>query len=157
MTVQSDEHVARIGLLWRGNRGQAVMAAKAEATLGPLISVAILAVLRVADIEVFRRLMNGVEPNIVGRIQHAPGLVAVRDVRARWEGYRHSKQTSPSKSRPPSASPKHTLLRTSNTSSSTPSRTSTRQQSTSSPSAPNTSRATPTATRTTNRRCRKPA
>ena len=65
---------------------------RADAIAGLVISVAILAVLRVAVIEVFRRLMNGVDPDIVGNIQHAashaPGVVAVRDVRARWEGHR---------------------------------------------------------------------
>ncbi len=65
---------------------------RADAIAGIVISVAILAVLRVAVIEVFRRLMNGVDPKLVDRIEHAagqaPGVHDVRDVRVRWEGHR---------------------------------------------------------------------
>jgi len=66
--------------------------ARADAIAGLVISVAILAVLRVAVIEVFRRLMNGVDPELVDRIEHAAahaaGVVSVHDVRVRWEGHR---------------------------------------------------------------------
>jgi cation diffusion facilitator family transporter len=66
--------------------------ARADAIAGLVISVAILAVLRVAVVEVFRRLMNGVDPDLVDRIEHAathaPGVSSVNDVRVRWEGHR---------------------------------------------------------------------
>ncbi len=66
--------------------------ARADAIAGLVISVAILAVLRVAVVEVFRRLMNGVDPKLVDRIEHtashAFGVAAVHDVRVRWEGHR---------------------------------------------------------------------
>ena len=66
--------------------------ARADAIAGLVISVAIIAVLRVAVVEVFRRLMNGVDPKLVDRIEHAathaPGVVSVHDVRVRWEGHR---------------------------------------------------------------------
>ncbi len=66
--------------------------ARADAIAGLVISVAILAVLRVAVVEVFRRLMNGVDPKLVDKIEHAsshaPGVTSVRDVRVRWEGHR---------------------------------------------------------------------
>jgi len=65
---------------------------RADAIAGLVISVAILAVLRVAVIEVFRRLMNGVDPKLVDRIEdtasHAPGVADVHNVRVRWEGHR---------------------------------------------------------------------
>jgi cation diffusion facilitator family transporter len=66
--------------------------ARADAIAGLVISVAIIAVLRVAVVEVFRRLMNGVDPTLVDRIEHvaahAQGVMAVHDVRVRWEGHR---------------------------------------------------------------------
>ncbi len=66
--------------------------ARADAVAGLVISVAIIAVLRVAVVEVFRRLMNGVDPELVGRIEQAaadvPGVTGVHDVRVRWEGHR---------------------------------------------------------------------
>ena len=66
--------------------------ARADAIAGLVISIAILAVLRVAVVEVFRRLMNGVDPKLVDRIEHtathALGVASVHDVRVRWEGHR---------------------------------------------------------------------
>jgi cation diffusion facilitator family transporter len=66
--------------------------ARADAIAGLVISIAIIAVLRVAVVEVFRRLMNGVDPELVDRIEHAathvPGVASVGDVRVRWEGHR---------------------------------------------------------------------
>jgi cation diffusion facilitator family transporter len=65
---------------------------RADAVAGIVISIAILAVLRVAVIEVFRRLMDGVDPHIVDQVEHAASHVAgvrsVSDVRVRWEGHR---------------------------------------------------------------------
>ena len=65
---------------------------RADAIAGLVISVAILAVLRVAVIEVFRRLMNGVDPALVDDIEHTAGRVhgvtSVQQVRVRWEGHR---------------------------------------------------------------------
>jgi cation diffusion facilitator family transporter len=65
---------------------------RADAIAGLVISIAILAVLRVAVVEVFRRLMNGVDPSLVDHIEHAaagvPGVVSVERVRVRWEGHR---------------------------------------------------------------------
>jgi cation diffusion facilitator family transporter len=66
--------------------------ARADAIAGLVISIAIIAVLRVAVVEVFRRLMNGVDPKLVDQIEHEAthvrGVASVRDVRVRWEGHR---------------------------------------------------------------------
>jgi cation diffusion facilitator family transporter len=65
---------------------------RSDAIAGLVISIAIIAVLRVAVVEVFRRLMNGVDPKLVDRIEHAAshavGVASVHDVRVRWEGHR---------------------------------------------------------------------
>ena len=54
--------------------------------------MAILAVLRTAARDVFRRLMDGVDPNLVDKAEAAlaarPGVTAVRSVRMRWIGHR---------------------------------------------------------------------
>ena len=64
----------------------------ADPIAGLLISVAILAVLRRAVIEVVRRLMNGVDPSLVDRLHdeaaRVPQVAAVPEVRVRWEGHR---------------------------------------------------------------------
>jgi cation diffusion facilitator family transporter len=64
----------------------------ADPIAGLVISVAILAVLRTAVIEVMRRLMNGVDPALVDRLETeaagVPGVASVRSVRVRWEGHR---------------------------------------------------------------------
>jgi cation diffusion facilitator family transporter len=64
----------------------------ADPIAGLLISVAILAVLRRAVVEVLRRLMNGVDPRLVDRIEATaagvPEVAAVREVQVRWEGHR---------------------------------------------------------------------
>src|SRR5205085_1200461 len=44
--------------------------ARADAIAGIVISIAILAVLRVAIVEVFRRLMDGVDPKLVDQLEH---------------------------------------------------------------------------------------
>ena len=64
----------------------------ADPIAGLVISVAILAVLRTAVIGVFRRLMNGVDPALVDRLERyadaVPGVAAVRSIQVRWEGHR---------------------------------------------------------------------
>ncbi len=64
----------------------------ADPVVGVLITVAILAVLRTAARDVFRRLMDGVDPELVDAAEAAlasrPGVKAVRSVRMRWIGHR---------------------------------------------------------------------
>lgn len=60
--------------------------------VGLLITAAILAVLRTAARDVFRRLLDGVDPAMVDAAEQAlaarPGVQAVRSVRMRWIGHR---------------------------------------------------------------------
>jgi cation diffusion facilitator family transporter len=60
--------------------------------VGLVITVAILAVLRTAVRDVFRRLLDGVDPAMVDAAEEAlatqPGVRAVRSVRMRWIGHR---------------------------------------------------------------------
>ena len=64
----------------------------ADPVIGLLITVAILAVLRTAVRDVFRRLMDGVDPELVTSAETAlaaqPGVRAVRSIRLRWIGHR---------------------------------------------------------------------
>lgn len=64
----------------------------ADPVVGLLITVAILAVLRTAVRDVFRRLLDGVDPELVDTAETAlanePGVVGVRSVRMRWIGHR---------------------------------------------------------------------
>jgi divalent metal cation (Fe/Co/Zn/Cd) transporter len=64
----------------------------ADAVVGVLFTLAILLVLRSAAREVYRRLMDAVDPALVdraeGAIGSAPGVVEVTDVRLRWMGHR---------------------------------------------------------------------
>jgi cation diffusion facilitator family transporter len=64
----------------------------ADPIVGMLITVAILAVLRTAARDVFRRLMDGVDPKLVETAEAAlasqPGVQSVREVRMRWIGHR---------------------------------------------------------------------
>lgn len=64
----------------------------ADPIVGLVITVAILAVLRTAARDVFRRLLDGVDPALVDAAEHAlaarPGVHAVRSVRMRWIGHR---------------------------------------------------------------------
>ena len=64
----------------------------ADPVIGLLITVAILAVLRTAARDVFRRLMDGVDPTLVDAAEAAlagqAGVLAVRSVRLRWIGHR---------------------------------------------------------------------
>ncbi len=65
---------------------------RADAVVGLLITLAILAVLRDAARDVYRRLMDAVDPALVDLVertaQAAPGVRAVGDVRLRWIGHR---------------------------------------------------------------------
>ena len=64
----------------------------ADPIVGIVITFAILAVLRTAARDVFRRLMDGVDPELVEVAESAlaarPGVRAVRSVRMRWIGHR---------------------------------------------------------------------
>jgi cation diffusion facilitator family transporter len=63
----------------------------ADPVVGLVITVTILAVLRTAARDVYRRLMDAVEPQLVDRAEAAllatPGVTAVRAVRLRWIGH----------------------------------------------------------------------
>lgn len=64
----------------------------ADPIVGLLITAAILAVLRTAARDAFRRLLDGVDPAMVDAAEQAlaarPGVQAVRSVRMRWIGHR---------------------------------------------------------------------
>jgi cation diffusion facilitator family transporter len=64
----------------------------ADPIIGLVITVAILAVLRIAVRDVFRRLLDGVDPKMVDTAEQAlaaqPGVQAVHSVRMRWIGHR---------------------------------------------------------------------
>jgi cation diffusion facilitator family transporter len=64
----------------------------ADPIVGLVITVAILAVLRTAVRDVFRRLLDGVDPAMVDTAERTlaaqPGVRAVRSVRMRWIGHR---------------------------------------------------------------------
>lgn len=64
----------------------------ADPIVGLLITAAILAVLRTAARDVFRRLLDGVDPAMVDAAEQAlaarPGVQAVHSVRMRWIGHR---------------------------------------------------------------------
>ncbi|MEE6163473.1 MULTISPECIES: cation diffusion facilitator family transporter [unclassified Mycolicibacterium] len=64
----------------------------ADPIVGLLITVAILVVLRTAVRDVFRRLMDGVDPAFIDTAESVlaahPGVRAVRSVRMRWIGHR---------------------------------------------------------------------
>ncbi len=63
----------------------------ADAVVGLLIAVAILAVLRSAARDVFRRLMDGVDPAVVDTaarsLRGTPGVHGVRRLEVRWLGH----------------------------------------------------------------------
>ena len=64
----------------------------ADPIIGLVITVAILTVLRTAARDVFRRLMDGVDPALLDTAEAAlaaePGVTGVRSVRMRWIGHR---------------------------------------------------------------------
>jgi cation diffusion facilitator family transporter len=75
-----------------GAAGAAAGLRWADPAVGLLISVAILAVLRQAAREVFRRLMDAVDPALVERAERTlagvPGVLGAGQVRLRWVGHR---------------------------------------------------------------------
>ncbi|MGO8967832.1 cation diffusion facilitator family transporter [Mycobacterium sp.] len=64
----------------------------ADPIIGLLITIAILAVLRTAVRDVFRRLLDAIDPDLVDAAEAAlaaePGVTAVRSVKMRWIGHR---------------------------------------------------------------------
>ena len=64
----------------------------ADPIIGLLITIAILAVLRTAVRDIFRRLMDAVDPALIDKAETAlaaePGVAAVRSVKMRWIGHR---------------------------------------------------------------------
>jgi cation diffusion facilitator family transporter len=74
--------------------GAAAVAAgwqQADPIIGLVITVAILAVLRTAARDIYRRLMDAVDPAFIDAAEKAlaaaPGVLAVRSVRMRWIGH----------------------------------------------------------------------
>jgi len=74
-----------------GAAGVAIGWAAADPVVGLLIAMAILLVLRTASRDVFRRLMDGVDPDVVDAAEHVlletPGVQGVRRLRIRWLGH----------------------------------------------------------------------
>lgn len=64
----------------------------ADPIVGLLITAAILRIVWQSGKSVFARLLDGVDPEIIGEIEHAtnhiPGVQGVTDVRVRWLGHR---------------------------------------------------------------------
>jgi cation diffusion facilitator family transporter len=64
----------------------------ADPIVGLLISIAIFVLLVGTVRSIGRRLMDGVEPPLVDKLEHAladaPGVLAVSDIRLRWVGHR---------------------------------------------------------------------
>lgn len=64
----------------------------ADPIVGLLITIAILVVLRGAARDIYRRLMDAVDPQLVesaeATIAAVPGVVAIEDLRLRWIGHR---------------------------------------------------------------------
>ncbi|MET7302754.1 cation diffusion facilitator family transporter [Embleya sp. NPDC005575] len=75
-----------------GAAGAALDCASADPIVGLLITLAILAVLKDATREVFRRLMDAVDPALVDTAERAvravPGVLDVGELRMRWIGHR---------------------------------------------------------------------
>lgn len=64
----------------------------ADPIIGLVITVVILAILRTAARDIFRRLLDGVDPEIVNAAESSlaasPGVREVRSIRMRWIGHR---------------------------------------------------------------------
>ncbi len=75
-----------------GAGGAALGYPLADPIVGLIITVAILAVLRTAVRDVFRRLLDGVDPALVDTAERSlaaePGVRSVHSVRMRWMGHR---------------------------------------------------------------------
>lgn len=74
-----------------GAAGVAAGWRQADPIIGLIITVAILAVLRTAARDIYRRLMDAVDPAMNDAAETAlsaePGVLAVRSVRMRWIGH----------------------------------------------------------------------
>lgn len=74
-----------------GAAGVAAGWRQADPIIGLIITAAILAVLRTAARDIYRRLMDAVDPAFIDAAEHAlaaePGVLAVRSVRMRWIGH----------------------------------------------------------------------
>lgn len=74
-----------------GAGGAALGIARADAAVGLAITVAIVAVLRQAVREIWRRLMDAVDPALVDRVEHSlldtPGVLDTGQIRLRWTGH----------------------------------------------------------------------
>jgi len=74
-----------------GAAGVAVGWPLADPIIGLVITAAILAVLRTAARDIYRRLMDAVDPGLIDAAETAlarqPGVLAVRTVRMRWIGH----------------------------------------------------------------------
>src|SRR5450755_4016081 len=74
-----------------GAAGVALGWQSADPIIGLVITVAILGVLRTAARDVFRRLLDGVDPALVDATEQTlletPGVLGVREVRLRWLGH----------------------------------------------------------------------
>ena len=64
----------------------------ADPIVGLLISFLIMAIVWQTARAVFTRMLDGIEPEVLDEIrhtaEHVPGIVAVKDVRARWLGHK---------------------------------------------------------------------
>ncbi len=60
--------------------------------VGVAITIAILFIVKDATISIFLRLLDGIEPELLKQIEHAPthvpGVLAIKDIRARWLGHK---------------------------------------------------------------------
>jgi cation diffusion facilitator family transporter len=74
-----------------GAAGVAAGWRQADPVIGLIITVAILAILRTAARDIYRRLMDAVDPELVDAAETAlaaePGVLGVRTVRMRWIGH----------------------------------------------------------------------
>jgi len=74
-----------------GAAGVALGWQSADPIIGLVITVAILGVLRIAARDVFRRLLDGVDPALVDATERTlletPGVLGVREVQLRWLGH----------------------------------------------------------------------
>jgi cation diffusion facilitator family transporter len=75
-----------------GALGVAVGVPILDPLIGLLITIAILFIVRAAAKAVFHRLLDGIEPEILANVEHAPthvpGVLEVHEARARWLGHK---------------------------------------------------------------------
>jgi cation diffusion facilitator family transporter len=74
-----------------GAIGAAIGWERADPIVGLVITVAILGIVRSAARDIYRRLMDAVDPDLVDEVEHVlghvDGIVAVERVRIRWSGH----------------------------------------------------------------------